>query len=91
MVAGLESLVGARMKREVHDVLVTVKSKVEEMRTFHLLARKQLNKRAHPTQWHIHGGVLSDLMTGFAQTLGTVYSEMRFALKLNKKKLVLVF
>jgi hypothetical protein len=50
------------------------------MRTFQLLTKTKLNKRAHPTQWQIHGGALSDLMKGML-TFGTIYAELRFALK----------
>ncbi len=64
MLSGLDALLAARLRKDVHECVANVKSKLEELRTFQLLGRTKLKKRAHPTQWHIHGGVLSDLLKG---------------------------
>ncbi len=80
MIAGLETVVAARTKKDLHELFVQLREKLEALRTFLLLSAKQLNKRAHPTQWQLHGGAMSDLLKVFA-SFYEPFVNLRFALK----------
>lgn len=55
--------------------------KLESVRTFLLLSSKILNKRAHPTQWHLAEGGVSDLLQKNFSTISEPFMALRFALR----------
>jgi hypothetical protein len=64
----------------VHEAVVDLKEKLEALHTFYLLASKILNKRAHPTQWQLNEGRVSDVLKNF-DSFTESFVALRFSLK----------
>lgn len=80
-ILGLEKILNGKPKKDLHEAVVSLKEKLEGLRTLYVLASKNLNKRAHPSQWGSAGGCLSDVLKTFTATYGEAYLSLRFVLK----------